>query len=94
MPVKGLKAPGSFQYLNPNLSWVGPPPNIITNNKMINPMTIKTFKQLNQNSNSPNTLTPKTFIMTINIIKQAIQTPGLTVSLETQYCITNAPAVI
>jgi hypothetical protein len=70
MLVLAYVDPEPFQYLNPSLfrqigqvekhlSWVGPPPSMITMETMITPTMTKILMLDNQNSNSPNRVIPK-----------------------------------
>ena len=80
-----------FQYLNPNLSWFGPPPKNNTILKIINPTKAIIFIEANQNSASPKNLTEVIFIIMINANKMVIHTAVLTDLV--QYSITTAAAV-
>jgi hypothetical protein len=51
--IYSFAAPGSFQYLKPNLSWLGPPPQNKMKETNNNPSIMTTFVPANQNSVSP-----------------------------------------
>lgn len=72
-----LKAPGSFQYLNPIRSCCGLPPNTTMNVNSKNPMIRKTFRMEAQNSASPKYLTARQLRAKTTTKVHATQTPGL-----------------
>lgn len=77
-----LNALPCSQYLNPSLSCPGTPPRSIMSANKIKPMSVMILVKDNQNSISPNHLTPRMLTTMTNAIKIATQAALLMESFQ------------